>query len=128
MARQYDAGTADTVRTFAKIAGGAVVLLGILGLLLGDEPLFGLINIDLMEDIVHLITGGLLLFVGFQSNNDMARSVVGGIGVLYLLVGILGFIDPTLFGMLEHGYTMADNILHLVIGAASAYVGFGMRR
>jgi hypothetical protein len=31
---------------------------------------------------------------------------------------------PTLFGLLPHGYSVFDNLLHLVLGAASTVVVF----
>jgi len=47
------------VRTYAQVVGVVLLLLGVLGLLLGDGLLLGLVNIDIVEDIIHLITGGL---------------------------------------------------------------------
>ena len=47
------------VRTYAQFVGVVLLLLGVLGLLLGDGLLLGLVNIDIVEDIIHLITGGL---------------------------------------------------------------------
>jgi hypothetical protein len=105
------------VRQYAGIIGAVVVLLGIVGLIAGEGHLFGLINIDIAEDIVHLLTGGLMLYVGFaQSDNALARTVVGGIGIVYLLVGIIGFLSATLFGLIPNGYTWADNVVHLLLG------------
>ena len=81
-----------------------LLLLGVLGLLLGERALLGIVNIDIVEDIVHLITGGILAYVGFGLRNEgVARSVVGALGAVYLLVGVLGFVLPTLFGLLPHG-------------------------
>ncbi len=58
-----------------------------IGLLLGDGLLLGMVNIDIVEDIIHLITGGLLAYVGFgQRDEGVARSVVLALGVMYLLV------------------------------------------
>ncbi len=48
-----------------------------------------------------------------------ARSIVLVLGVVYLLVSILGFILPTLFGLSPHGYTISDNLLHPVLGILS---------
>jgi hypothetical protein len=91
-------------------------LIGVAGLLLGDERLLGLVNIDVMEDLVHVASGGLLLFAGFQRNAGVARDVVGVVSVVYLLVGVLGFVLPYLFGLLPHGYSVVDNLIHLVLG------------
>lgn len=43
-------GTMSTVRQYAGIVGVVLVLTGILGLVLGDQSLGGLLNIDLSED------------------------------------------------------------------------------
>ena len=89
------------VRIYAQVVGVVLLLLGVLGLLLGERALLGIVNIDIVEDIVHLITGGILAYVGFGQRDDgVARSVVGALGAVYLLVGVLGFVLPTLFGLL----------------------------
>ncbi len=48
------------VRTYAKVVGVVIVLIGVGGLILGEQSLFGVFNIDIAEDIVHLVTGGLM--------------------------------------------------------------------
>ena len=91
-----------------------------MGLLLGDALLLGILNIDVLEDIVHILTDGLLAYVGCgRVDAGAARSIVLVLGVVYLLVGILGFILPTLFGLSPHGKTISDNLLHLVLGILS---------
>ena len=118
----------ELVRTYAGIVGVVIILIGIVGLLLGEQPLLGFVNIDITEDIVHLVTGGLLAYVGFgQRDEGLARNVVGGLGVIYLLVGVLGFVIPMLFGLLPHGYSIVDNIIHLALGVAGIAVAFSSR-
>ncbi len=113
------------VRTYAQILGVVLVLTGILGLVLGERLLLGILNIDLLEDIVHLATGGLLAYVGFARVDDgLARTVVGVLGVIYLVVGIVGFIVPGMFGLLPDGYTVFDNLLHLALGVLSIAVAW----
>ena len=112
-------------RVFAQVVGVVLLLLGVGGLLLGDGLVGGLLNIDIVEDIVHLLTGGILAYVGFgQRDEDVARSVVGVLGVVYLLVGLLGFVVPFMFGLIPSGYTIADNLVHLALGALGIAVGF----
>lgn len=113
------------VRQYAGYVGAVIVLLGIVGLIAGEGHLFGLINIDIAEDIIHLITGGLMVYVGFaQSDVALARTVVGGLGVVYLLVGIVGFISTTVFGLFPSGYTWADNLVHLLLGVLGIAVAW----
>ena len=113
------------VRTYAGIVGVSLILIGVVGLVLGERSLLGVLNIDLLEDTTHLATGGLLAYVGFgQRDVGLARSVVGGLGVIYLLVGILGLIAPALFGLLPHGYSIVDNLIHLTAGVLSIAVAF----
>ena len=115
-------------RTYAGVVGVVVILIGVVGLIAGEEPLFGLVNIDIVEDIIHLLTGGLLAYVGFgQRDEGLARGVVGGLGAVYLLVGVLGFVLPMLLGLLPHGYSIVDNIIHLTLGVAGIAVAFSSR-
>ena len=123
-----DMATSDSpARLYAKIVGVTVLLVGVVGLILGDprEPFLGLFNIDIVEDIVHLATGGLLTYVGFKGTNEMVKSVVTLLGVIYLLVGILGFFIPELFGLIPHEYGLPDNILHLTLGALALFTVSG---
>ncbi len=118
-------------RLYAKVAGVTIVLIGVGGVLLGEKSLFGVLNIDIAEDAIHLVTGGLMAAVGFRGSDSAVRSVVGGLGVVYLLVGVLGIFVPDLFGLLPHEYkTVLDNLIHLSLGVLGITVGFflGSRR
>jgi hypothetical protein len=118
-------------RLYAKVVGVTIVLIGVGGVLLGEKSLFGVLNIDIAEDAIHLLTGGLMAAVGFRGSDSAVRSVVGGLGVVYLLVGVLGIFVPDLFGLLPHEYkTVLDNLIHLSLGVLGITVGFflGSRR
>lgn len=112
-------------RLYAKVVGVVIVLIGLGGLALGEQSLFGVLNIDIAEDVIHLVTGGLMAAVGFRGSDSAVRMVVGGLGVVYLLVGVLGFFVPDLFGLLPHEYeTVFDNLIHLTLGVLGIVVGF----
>ena len=104
-------------RMYAKVVGLVVLLTGIIGLFAGDQ-LLGVFNIELAEDIIHLGSGALLAYAGFAlADIGAVRKIVGAVGVVYLIVGILGFVIPKLLGLLpEVGLSVADNLLHLVLG------------
>ena len=114
------------VRLYAKVVGVSVILIGVVGLLLGDKSLLGVLNIDLAEDGIHLLTGGLLAYAGFAARSlTVVRAIVGGIGVAYLGVGILAFAYPMFFGLIPSGYeTVFDNLIHLTLGVLGIFVGF----
>lgn len=104
--------------TFSKWLGFLTILLGVGGLMLGEESIGGLLNIELVEDLIHIITGAILLYAGFSDNTQVARKILGTLGVIYLLVAIIGMtISPNLFGLLpNHGYSVVDNVIHLALG------------
>ena len=107
-------------RIYAQIIGVVLLLVGVVGLVLGNVVWLGILNVDIVEDIVHLITGGLLAYVGFgRVDQTLTRTVVGVLGIIYLVVGVLGFVVPMVFGLIPHGYTLFDNLLHLALGVLS---------
>ena len=107
-------------RTYAQILGVVLLLIGVVGLVVGNEVVLGILNTDILEDIVHLITGGLLAYVGFgRVDQALIRTVVGVLGIIYLVVGVLGFVVPMIFGLIPHGYTLFDDLLHLALGIVS---------
>jgi hypothetical protein len=117
------------VRLYAKVVGVTVILIGIVGLLLGDKVLLGVLNIDLAEDGIHLLTGGLLAYAGFAVRSlKVVRAIVGGIGVAYLVVGVVAFAKPMFFGLIPSGYEVVlDNLIHLTLGVLGIYVGFFLK-
>lgn len=51
----------------------------------------------------------------------MAKTVCKILGVVFLLVGVLGFVSPNLLG--AH-LTLPHNLVHIVSGAIALYFGF----
>ncbi len=50
----------------------------------------------------------------------MANRIATVLGVVFLLVGVLGFVMPTVLGM---HLTLAHNVIHLVSGAIALWLG-----
>ena len=117
------------VRQYAGIVGAVLLLIGVVGLLAGEGHLGGQLNIDMIEDIIHILTGALLAYAGFgQRDVGLARTIVGVLGAVYLLVGILGFVSANLFGIIPSGYTIIDNIIHLALGVLNLAVAYVLDR
>src|SRR5215207_5580860 len=111
------------LKRFAQILGVVLILVGLVGLVLGERVWLGILNVDIVEDIGHLA------YVGFSRMDlSTARSVVLALGIIYLVVGILGFVVPMMFGLIPRGYTIFDDLLHLVLGGLSLTVALSAPR
>jgi preprotein translocase subunit Sss1 len=110
-----------------KIIGVALLLVGIVGFFLDD--LLGL-HLTPIHNIVHLATSLVALYFGFAGSTRAAHSFCQVFGVVYLLVGLLGFIAPTVVVSLLMGHAMSespslimDNLVHLLLGAVLMVIG-----
>jgi hypothetical protein len=117
------------VRQYAGIAGIGVLALAVVGmiarLISGSDYLFNIVNVSWTENLIHTITGGLMGYVAYkQSDIALARTVVGVLGFVYLLVFVISLLSATMFGLLGSGLTLTDNLIHLVLGLAGVYVGY----
>jgi hypothetical protein len=95
-----------------------LILVGLVGLVLGDKLWLGILNIDNSRGHRPSGHGRPSGLCGLQRNGPLngARSVVLALGVIYLVVGILGFLVPMMFGRIPDGYTIFDDLLHLALG------------
>ena len=112
-------------KTFALVLGVVLLLVGILGYVLNPTGghLLGIFAVNGLHNAIHVISGIAGIAAAMMG---WSRLYCQAFGVIYLLVGILGFVatdsNGMLLGLIHNN--MADNILHLAIGGASAFVGF----
>ena len=118
-----------TVQRVAQIFGWVFVLVAVWGFFITggsmeagmDAPaILGLFPVNVLHNLAHLILGiwGIVASRSFGS----ARSYAQIAGILYLVLAVLGFVDPTGFGLLPLGG--GDIGLHAVLGLILAGVGF----
>lgn len=105
-------------QTWAKVIGIVLLLVGILGFVM-DSPLLGLFEVNTLHNIVHLVLGAIFAWAGFSASAPV-KKVNTWLGVIYLLVGIVGFF--ALQDLLA--LNTADNYLHIVIGLVSILIGW----
>lgn len=108
--------------------GIVLTLVGILGFVPGITSgglLLGIFMVDPLHNIVHLVSGLLALGAVWMWRSYL-KLYFQVFGVVYALVTVIGFFDPTLFGLMM--VNMADNLLHVVIAAAALWAGFGMKQ
>ena len=113
------------LRIIARILGIVVALLAIAGFFIEGEHLLGIMNVDITLDILRVVIAAALLYVGFgRSSAGALRAVVIIVGAMYVLMGLLAFADPTLFGLLPTGFTGFDIGFHLIVGLGSLLAAF----
>lgn len=104
----------------AMIGGAVLVLVGLLGFV--NDPVLGIFEVNLLHNLVHLLSGAVLLAVAFMNNGANARITLLVLGVVYAIVAILGFVargtlEPLLTdsGQVTDANWMADNVLHILL-------------
>ena len=109
-------------KTILLVVGVFNVLAGVVGFF--NNPLFGILAVNGVHNIIHLVTGAAGLY-GAQSEKNAV--MVGRVfAVVYALVAVLGFltvpVEGDLLGLVR--VNSADHIYHVLLTAAFAYVGF----
>jgi hypothetical protein len=119
-------------QVYALVIGLTLTVAGILGFFYsasfstGDgterDAVLGLLDVNGWHNIVHLASGVIGLAV--MGSYGGARAYALGLGAVYLLVTVLGFIagdGDEIFNLIP--VNTEDNILHLLIGIAGIGAG-----
>lgn len=107
---------------FALVFGVVYLLVGILGFILAPDEgdkLFGIFQLNLLHNVVHLAVGAL--FLAGSSNHVRAKQVNLLIGVVYGLVAVLGLANVLVTDLLDAN--AADDFLHLASAVLALYFG-----
>lgn len=83
----------------------------------------GLFMVNVAHNLVHLITGGVFLLGGLVFPH-YARKFLQGIGVVYIIVSIVGFLTSGDFLLGVIHINTADKWLHVGLAALLFYTGF----
>ena len=121
-----------TVQTVALVYGVIFLLVGIVGLLMpgGREMdvtdpamLLGMFPVNLLHNVIHALFGvwGLVAARSWAG----AKTYCQVAGVVYLLLVLLAFVDPTTFGLVPIGGN--DVWLHALLAVPLLYFGFTSR-
>jgi uncharacterized membrane protein YuzA (DUF378 family) len=127
MAVQTQNTTWTTNRIVALVIGVLFLLLGIIGFFASSSMtpanVLGL-DVDLMHNIVHVLTGILGIWAAFGGWSRWFNRVFG---IVYILIGLAGLIPGLYFNQMFLGLmhlNAGDNVFHLVVGVIAAAVGF----
>jgi len=95
-----------------KILGVVFVLVGVAGFVM---PGFLGTHLSLAHNAVHLISGAIALYLGFAGSPSAARTFCLVFGVVYLLLGVVGFVMGAPGVSSIAGMTMEDSKLWKVL-------------
>jgi hypothetical protein len=114
-------GGVPMAKMYCQWVGIILIVLGVIGLL-GSGELLGA-NVKGLHSIIHLVSGIILVYLGFTGTAVKTGAQV--FGVVYLLVAVLGFVGQgNMVPVLGINTSALYNIVHLVVGALGLYVGF----
>jgi hypothetical protein len=119
-------------QVYAIVIGATLTVAGIAGFFYnasfgsGDgtdrDAVLGILDVNGWHNVVHVASGALGLLVA--RSYDGARAYALGLGVVYLLVTLLGFIagdGGEILSLIP--VNTEDNVLHLLIGLAGLAAG-----
>jgi uncharacterized protein DUF4383 len=112
-------------KTWALIAGGVLVLVGILGFI--PNPIVGgasaILTTDTLHNIVHLGTGALALVVYTNTTGRAKANALIGFGILYGVIFVAVLASPTLFGLFSVPANLPLHVIHATLAVVSIGVG-----
>ena len=115
-------------RLYATLVGGTLVIGGIIGFFYSSsfgspghvDAVFGILDVNGWHNVFHIVTGGLgLLVAGYA-----ARQYALGLGAIYIVIAIWGFIIGDGHSILSIiPVNTEDNFLHVILGVLGVAAG-----
>jgi hypothetical protein len=115
-------------RLYATLVGAVLTIAGIIGFFYSgsfDSPgevddVFGILSVNGWHNVVHLVTG----LLGLAAAGYAARQYAIGLGLVYVVVAIWGFIIGSGDSILNIvPVNTEDNVLHLLLGVTGLAAG-----
>jgi hypothetical protein len=118
-------------RVYSLVFGAVLVVAGIIGFFYSSDfgspgevdGVLGILDVNGWHNVVHIATG-LLGLAAFAGGAYAARTYAFGLGAVYIVVAIWGFVvgdGDQILGFLP--VNTEDNVLHLLIGIAGIAAG-----
>jgi Domain of unknown function (DUF4383) len=115
-------------RLYAILVGGVLVIAGIIGFFYSSsfggpgevDDVFGILAVNGWHNVVHILTG----LLGLAAAGYAARAYALGMGAVYVVIAIWGFIigsGESLLGFIP--VNTEDNVLHLILGLTGLAAG-----
>lgn len=106
-------------KTYSMVVGVILLIWGVIGLF--SDSFLGISTTGL-QVWLFIVAGILGLWMGLAGKGtiEYAKSV----GIIFVLVGVLGFILPGILDSLTLDNGVIANVVHLVVGLWGLWVGF----
>jgi hypothetical protein len=115
-------------RLYAILVGGVLVIAGIIGFFYSSsfggpgevDDVLGILAVNGWHNVVHILTG----LLGLAAAGYAARTYALGLGAVYVVIAIWGFIigsGESLLGFIP--VNTEDNVLHLILGVTGLAAG-----
>ena len=130
-------------RTVLVVLGAGFIIVGLVGLV---SPHFMGAHLSKAHNCIHLLSGIIALYFGSKTNPAGSRQFAVAFGIIYALLGIIGFAAGVPVVASIHGMEQAssdshllilipgslvfgttDHIMHLVIGGFLIFAGIPQR-
>lgn len=109
------------LNTLVSIVAWQFLIFGVWGFF--QDPILGVLDVDLEHNLVHIISGVVGLAMVYADRAALYAKIMGGIyAVLFVFGVIMG--EGQLFGIVA--INMADNIYHLIISGVLFYAAFAV--
>jgi Domain of unknown function (DUF4383) len=109
-----------TAKMAATVLGIVLVVVGLLGFV--NNPVLGIFLVNPLHDVIHIVTGLVLLAGAYSSlGSSLALKIIG---IVYAIVAVIGFfmvMDGMMLGM---AMNEADKWLHVVLAVVILIAGF----
>src|SRR3954447_20669824 len=117
----------NVVRGTAAVIGVVLLIVGLSGFfgfgLAGNPDTHPVFITGLIQDLGHIITGSLALYVAFGMTGRVQAIGLVLFGALFVVILLATLNDGVLYGLLSNAVNVADNVLHGVIALVSIGVG-----
>jgi len=113
-------------KQIATILGGILIVAGLVGF--AAPGLMGM-HLSPVHNLIHLVSGALALCFGLAGSLSAAKTFCTLFGLVYGLLGVLGFILAGPGGMWtisvpEFTLGTMDHIIHVILGGLFLFAGF----
>ena len=111
-------------KQIATILGGILIVAGLVGF---AAPGFMGMHLSPVHNLIHLVSGALALCFGLAGSLSAAKTFCTFFGLVYGLLGVLGFILAGPGGMWtivpELTLGTMDHIIHVILGGLFLFAG-----